>query len=177
MGFYTHGSRVGVAGRSFSSSNRMNPSSRLVVFQVEDGRYAVRLEDVERVVAAVELVPLPDAPDLVLGVFNLQGNVVPAIDTRRRLRLPARETGVSDQFLVVRAAGRVLALVADRVQGIVEAAAPEVTAADHVVPGLPGVEGVLRLPDGVVVIHDLARFLTLEDGRRLDAARRSLVAP
>ena len=106
MGFYTHRVRVGISGRRFSFIRRMNSFSRLVVFHVEDARYAVRLEDVERVVAAVELVPLPDAPDLVLGVFNLQGNVVPAIDTRRRLRLPARETGVSDQFLVVRAAGR-----------------------------------------------------------------------
>ena len=84
MGFYTHGSRVGISGRRFSFIRRMNSFSRLVVFHVEDARYAVRLEDVERVVAAVKLVPLPDAPDLVLGVFNLQGNVVPAIDTRRR---------------------------------------------------------------------------------------------
>jgi purine-binding chemotaxis protein CheW len=176
MGFYTHGSGAGLAGQPASFSKRMNSFSRLVVFQVEDGRYGVRFEDVERVVAAVELVPLPDAPDLVLGVFNLQGNVVPAIDTRLRLRLPSRELRVSDQFLVVRAAGRVLALVTDRVQGIVEAAALEVTATDHVVPGLPGVEGVLRLPDGVVVIHDLARFLSAEDGLRLDAARRRLAS-
>ena len=107
MGFYTHGSGAGLAGQPASFSKRMNSFSRLVVFQVEDGRYGVRFEDVERVVAAVELVPLPDAPDLVLGVFNLQGNVVPAIDTRLRLRLPSRELPVSDQFLAVRAAGRV----------------------------------------------------------------------
>lgn len=152
----------------------MNSSSRFVVFLVEGGRYAVRLEEVERVVAAVELVPLPDAPAVVLGVFNLQGTVVPAIDTRRRLRLPEREPGIADQFLVVRAAGRILALVADRVQGIVEMPAEAVSPASDVVPELAGVEGVLRLPDGVVVIHDLARFLSAEDGIRLDAARKRM---
>jgi purine-binding chemotaxis protein CheW len=154
----------------------MTTPSRFVVFLVGDGRYAVRLEDVDRVVAAVELVPLPDAPGLVLGVFNLRGTVVPAVDLRRRLRLSPREPGLSDQFLVVRAAGRVLALVADRVQGIVEMPAGAVSAAGAVGPELAGVEGVLRLPDGVVVIHDLARFLSAEDGLRLDAARSKLTS-
>lgn len=152
----------------------MNSASRFVVFLVEGRRYAVRLEEVERVVAAVELVPLPDAPAVVLGVFNLQGTVVPAIDTRRRLRLPGRDPGISDQFLVVLAAGRLLALVADRVQGIVEMPVEAVSPASDVVPELVGVEGVLRLPDGVVVIHDLARFLSAEDGIRLDAARKRM---
>ena len=153
----------------------MVTSSRFVVFLVEGGRYAVRLEEVERVVAAVELVPLPDSPAVVLGVFNLQGTVVPAIDTRRRLRLPGREPGIADQFLVVRAAGRILALVADRVQGIVEMPAAAISPAADVAPELAGVEGVLRLPDGVVVIHDLARFLSAEEGRRLDIAQRRRV--
>lgn len=152
----------------------MNSPARLVVFRVEDGRFAVRLEEVERVVAAVELAPLPDAPRLVLGVFNLQGRVIPALDLRRRLGRPEREPGVSDQFLVVRAAGRSLALVTDRVEGIVEFSAAELVPVGEFVPDLPGVEGVLRLPDGVVVIHDLARFLTVEEGLRLDAARERL---
>ncbi|MFM9030616.1 MAG: hypothetical protein ACKOTF_08030 [Opitutaceae bacterium] len=43
----------------------MNTVSRFVVFHVEGGRYAVRLEEVDRVVAAVEVVPLPDAPEVV----------------------------------------------------------------------------------------------------------------
>jgi purine-binding chemotaxis protein CheW len=152
----------------------MNSPARLVVFRVEDGRFAVRLEEVERVVAAVELAPLPDAPPLVLGVFNLQGRVIPALDLRRRLGRPEREPGVSDQFLVVRAAGRWLALVTDRVEGIVDFPAAELVPVADFVPDLPAVEGVLRLPDGVVVIHDLARFLSVEEGRRLDAARERL---
>jgi len=76
--------------------------------------------------------------------------------------------------MVVLAAGRLLALVADRVQGIVEMPVEAVSPASDVVPELVGVEGVLRLPDGVVVIHDLARFLSAEDGIRLDAARKRM---
>lgn len=152
----------------------MNSPARLVVFHVEDGRFAVRLDEVERVVAAVELAPLPDAPRLVLGVFNLQGSVIPALDLRRRLGRPEREPGLSDQYLVVRAAGRLLALVTDRVEGIFESSAGEVLPAAEVVPELPGVEGILRRPDGVVVIQDLARFLSVEEGLRLDAARERL---
>jgi purine-binding chemotaxis protein CheW len=152
----------------------MNPACRLVVFRVEEGRFAVRLEEVERVVAAVELAPLPDAPRLVLGVFNLQGRVIPALDLRRRLGRPERELGISDQFVVVRSAGRPLALVTDRVEGILEVPAAEPVPIGEVVPELPGVAGILRRPDGLVVIHDLARFLSPEEERLLGAAGERL---
>jgi purine-binding chemotaxis protein CheW len=60
------------------------------------------------------------------------------------------------------------------VEGIFESSAGEVLPAAEVVPELPGVEGILRRPDGVVVIQDLARFLSVEEGLRLDAARERL---
>jgi len=46
---------------------------------------------VEKVVRAVEITPLPKAPEIVVGVINAQGRILPVLDIRKRFRLPARE--------------------------------------------------------------------------------------
>jgi purine-binding chemotaxis protein CheW len=40
----------------------------------------------------------------------------------------------------------------------------------RVVPGVEYVAGIAKLPDGLIVIHDLERFLSLEEAGQLDAA-------
>ena len=59
---------------------------QIVVFALDEPRYALPLSAVERVVRAVEITPLPKAPEIVLGVINMQGQVVPAVDIRKRFR-------------------------------------------------------------------------------------------
>lgn len=72
----------------------MVTANPVVVLMLDDIRYAVALTSVERVVRAVEITPLPNAPDIVLGVINVQGRVVPVVDIRKRFRLPARAISV-----------------------------------------------------------------------------------
>lgn len=58
-------------------SNGQAERSELVVFRVEEQRYAVALEVVERVVQAVEVTPLPGSPAIVIGAINVAGRVSP----------------------------------------------------------------------------------------------------
>ena len=67
-----------------------NPSNHIVVFTLDEQRYALHLLAVERVVRAVEVTALPEAPEIVLGVVNVKGRIVPVINVRRRFRLPER---------------------------------------------------------------------------------------
>lgn len=147
----------------------MSSVVRYVLFSLDTGRFALALEAVERVVPALEITPLPGAPAIVLGVFNLQGRIIPVMNTRGRLGRPQREMALSDHLIVAKAAGRTVALWVDDVAGMMERAAQEVVPADAILPDLPQVTGVLRLSDGIVVIHDLERFLSGEEARTLDA--------
>jgi purine-binding chemotaxis protein CheW len=70
---------------------RMNKATQLVVFALDEQRYALRLTAVERIVRAVEVTPLPKAPQIVLGVIDAQGRIIPVVDVRQRFRLTERE--------------------------------------------------------------------------------------
>jgi purine-binding chemotaxis protein CheW len=148
----------------------MDPAHQLVVFTMDEQRYALQLAAVESVVRMVEVTLLPQAPQIVLGVINAQGRIIPVVDIRRRFRLPARDIRLSDHLLIARTARRTVALALDAVTGIVEGSAQAVITAEEILPGLEYVEGVIKLEDGLILIHDLDTLLSLEEEQTLAAA-------
>ena len=142
----------------------------LVIFALDQGRYALPLERVERAVRMVEVTPLPKAPAIVRGVVNVQGRLVPVIDLRRRFALPERAAALGDQLLIARSATLSVAMIVDTVLDVAECDAQEVIASASVVPGTDYVQGIAKLADGMVLIHDLDRFLSLDEAQALDQA-------
>ncbi len=143
---------------------------RIVVFALDDRRYGLPLSAVERIVRMVDVTPLPRAPEIVLGVVNVQGRIIPALNLRRRFRLPERNFALSDQLIIASTTARQVALVADAVAGVLEYSPQEAVEPHDIVPGIEYVDGVVKLPDGLVLIHDLDQFLSLEEETALSQA-------
>jgi purine-binding chemotaxis protein CheW len=117
----------------------------------------------------VEVTPLPKAPEIVLGVVNVHGRVIPVLSIRRRVGLIEGETSLSDHIIVADTASRSVALVVDAVIGVVERTAEEITVAEKIVPGTEYVEGIAKLEEGMLFIHNLDRFLSQhEEGQLRD---------
>src|ERR1700686_1003281 len=148
----------------------MSELAQLVVFRLDERRYALPLAVVERVVRAVDVTPLPKAPPIVLGAIDVHGRVLPVLNVRRRFLIPDREIGPADWFLLAHTARHTVVLVVDESEGVVERPQAEIVLSTRVAPGLEQFPGVLRLDDGLVLIHDLERFLSLDEARALDEA-------
>lgn len=133
-------------------------SNQILVFTLDEPRYALNLLAVERVVRAVEIMPLPKAPPFVLGVINVQGQIIPVVDIRQRLHLPLRDLASDDQFILAHTSRRRVALVVDSVVGTRQLADRELVNADQVLPGAEYIHGVAKLEDGLVLICDLDQF-------------------
>lgn len=140
------------------------------VLTLEDMRIALPLPCVERVVRAVHLAALPSAPDIVLGVVNLAGRVIPVVNMRRRFRLPERDISLTDLLVIARTGHRTVALVVDHASGVFEYAEPDVVNADTIFPGLEYLDGIMKLGANLILIHNLDRFLSLEEAASLDRA-------
>lgn len=142
----------------------------LVVWTLDTQRYALPFFAVERVVRAVEVTPLPDTPEIVSGIVNVQGKVIPVVNVRRRFHLPQRDTALNDLLVLARSARRDVAFFADTVAGLVDYPENSVVLSDVIVPGMGCVAGVAKLVDGMILIQDLDRFLSLDEEDALDAA-------
>lgn len=143
---------------------------RLVVFRLEQQRYALHLDAVERSVRAAEVTLLPKSPGIVLGVVDVAGRVLPVLDVRRRFGLPQRGILPADQFLIARTTHHTVVLAVDETQGIIERAAASIARPGQIAPGLEQIQGIVQLDDGLVLIHDLEKFLSLDESLALDRA-------
>jgi purine-binding chemotaxis protein CheW len=145
----------------------------LVVFAL-DGQYALHLGNVERVVRAAEVTPLPRSPNIVLGVINAQGTILPVVNVRRRFRLMEREMEPTDRLIIAKTSLRRVALLVDSVTGVIERTMADVVPAAAIVPQTQYVEGVTKLNENILLVHDLDSFLSLDEERALDDALNSI---
>lgn len=136
---------------------------RLVVFNLDAYGFALSLAAVDRVIHAIAVRPLSKAPEIVLGVINLQGRILPVIDLRKRFNLPGRELLLSDQFIIARTSTKTIALVVDEVIDVVERSERDVIEANEIFPGIGSMEGVFKLGDEMIFIHDLNKCLSVEE--------------
>jgi purine-binding chemotaxis protein CheW len=143
---------------------------QLVVFTLDDQRYAVSLSVVERVVRMVEITPVPHIPAIVLGVINAQGRIIPVVNVRKRFCLPARTPHLGDQLLIARTSKRSVALVVDAVNEVMTLSSQEVVLGETILAHLDSVTGVVKRHDGLILIHDFDRFLSLEEEQALHDA-------
>jgi purine-binding chemotaxis protein CheW len=146
-------------------------ATRLVIFRLDEQRYAIALEQVDRVLSRVALARFPQAPDIVDGIFDLHGELIPAVNVRKRFRMGERMPALSDQMIVVQTPRRRLAFLVDAVEAVTSVSPGEIAAPEMLVPGLGHVRGIMRLPgDGIVFIHDVDTFLSLEEEAHLCVA-------
>jgi purine-binding chemotaxis protein CheW len=148
----------------------MKENMLMVAFRLSGERYAIELQAVERVVRAVALTPLPGAPRAIRGVFSLQGRIVPVGDLRLRLGLPEREVAIEDQIVLACSPSRVLGVLTEGATEVLSCPADFIERSEHVLQGAEAIAGIGRLPSGLILIHDLARFLSSAEERALDEA-------
>lgn len=146
----------------------------LVVFRVGEQRCALRIAEVERVVRAVEITPLPDAPGGVPGVVNIKGTIVPVYNLRTRLRLPERDLSPDDHLILARSRGQLIGLLADEVSGVTTVGAGDIIPSDDILPGLDRISGAFRLHGEIIFIYGAGEFLSPDETEKLS---RAIITP
>lgn len=157
------------------SSGSTGPPSQsalvpLLTFDVGGRRFAVAAAAVREITLAVATTPLPKAPPIVEGVIDVHGTLVPVLDIRRRFGLPPIPVAPEHHLLIAQAGRRVVALRVDHAIDLVSVNEDAIESAARVVPGVEFVAGIVKLPDGLTLIHDLDRFLSLEEAGQVAAA-------
>lgn len=142
----------------------------LLTFETADRRFALPARLLREVVRAVAISPLPRAPPIVEGIINYRGTLVPVLGIRQRFGLPPLPLAPEQHFLIAQAGSQPVALRVDRALDLVSIEESLIQPVDPVAPGAEYVAGLAKLPDGLLVIHDLERFLSLQETHHLEAA-------
>ncbi|NVO02215.1 MAG: chemotaxis protein CheW [Bacteroidetes bacterium] len=139
-------------------------------FLLDEQKYALAIDVLIRVIHSLYITPLPKSPEIILGIINIEGNLIPVADLRKRFRIRQKNIELKDQFIIAQTKTRQISLVVDKVGDIINISQDEIINEKNILPEMPYIKGLIALEDGVILINDLDAFLNLEEEKMLDQA-------
>jgi purine-binding chemotaxis protein CheW len=141
--------------------------SRVCVFTIDDGCYAVDLRHIREVLPIESITPIPGMPPVVIGMTNVRGSVVPIVDLRLLLGLRPRQ--LPPFAVVLRHADYELAILVDRSPEImtvrpdqfelIQSSSEDSEAGRHIV------NGKLNINNTVARILDVTQLVVFLDSK------------
>jgi purine-binding chemotaxis protein CheW len=118
---------------------------------------------VQEIIRYQEMTPVPLAHPVVRGLINLRGQIVTAIDLRRRLDLPDRAAGTLPVNVVVQTDDGAVSLLVDEIGDVLEVSDRQFERPPETLRGLARdlIRGAYKLPDRLLLILDTDRTVSL----------------
>lgn len=135
--------------------------SQWVTFFLDGEMYGVNVLQVQEVLRVNEIAPVPGAPEYVLGIINLRGNIVTVIDTRQRFGLREKELDDTSRIVIIEVANNVIGILVDSVAEVVYLRESEIESAPNVGSGDSSryIQGVSNRDSKLLILVDLNKLL------------------
>lgn len=136
-----------------------------VTFQLEEETYGINVMQVREVLRYTEIAPVPGAPDYVLGIINLRGNVVTVIDTRSRFGLMEGEITDNTRIIVIESERQVIGILVDSVAEVVYLRSSEIDTTPSVGTDESSkfIQGVSNREGKLLILVDLNKLLSEDE--------------
>ncbi len=156
---------------------RVRPTRAILTFLVASETYGVDILDIREIIKIREITEVPRTPKFLLGVISVRGTIIPVVDLRLRLRLPAMPPTRAARILVVVQEGEPFGLLVDAVVGVMRLGESEIEmppsgfAEDNFLGGIGRYRAGRK--DRLVVLLNLAAAVSLEFARKKTESKSS----
>jgi len=151
----------------------MEQTSQYCTFFLDKLLFGIELRGVQEVIRFVEMTPVPLAPDVVSGLINLRGQIVTAIDLRRRLELTPRPPELLPGNVVVRSDDGPVSLLVDEIGDVVEVHEDSFEQPPETLQGSlrSVITGVHKLDDRLLHVLDREKACLIQEAELTGAER------
>lgn len=130
-----------------------------VTFTLEGQLYGLPIEVVQEIQQLVQFTPLPDTAHWLVGLIDIRGSVIPAIDLRALLGIATREFTLETPMVFCRVRGHVVCLIVDGVEDVVDIPVGGLQPPTSLYSMADRMIGMVRLPQGLVLMLDIDRLV------------------
>jgi purine-binding chemotaxis protein CheW len=132
-----------------------------------DGHYfGLDVLKVQEIIRYQEMTRVPLAPSVVRGLINLRGQIVTAIDLRRRLEMKDRPAGQLPVNVVVQTEDGAVSLLVDEIGDVLQVSEAAFERPPETLngPARELIRGAYKLADRLLLILDTERTVNLAGG-------------
>jgi purine-binding chemotaxis protein CheW len=132
-------------------------------FFIQGLLFGVEVETVQEVIRHLDMTGIPLAPSVVAGLINLRGQIVTAIDLRRRLGVCDRLEGELPMNVVVRTGDGAVSLLVDEIGDVVEVEGNNFEPTPDTLSGTSRelIRGVYKLKNELLLVLDTQRSVNI----------------
>ena len=133
----------------------------LATFYVGDALCGIDILNIQEINKQMEMTTVPQAPDYVMGILNLRGQIVTVIDLEKKLNLGKTELNDTSRNIIVNAQGEYIGMLVSRISDVVEAAWDKMEPPPANIGGLQGkyFKGVFKTKEHLIGILDVEKIL------------------
>ncbi|HEU4587338.1 MAG TPA: chemotaxis protein CheW [Gemmatimonadales bacterium] len=144
----------------------MSAPRRYCTFYLDGHCFGIDVMQVQEVIRFQQMTPVPLVSKQIAGLINLRGQIVTAIDLRRRLELPARPAGVQPMNLVVRSGGGAVSFLVDEIGDVVEVTDESYERPPETLRGIARqlIPGTHKLSDRLLLVLDADSAVAVANG-------------
>jgi purine-binding chemotaxis protein CheW len=126
--------------------------------------FGVEVERVQEVIRYQEMTPVPLAPRAIRGLINLRGQIVTAIDLRRRLDLPELSGDRLPMNIVIRGEEGPISLLVDKIAEVIDPTDKVLEPAPATLsgPSRELIRGACQFPGRLLLVLDLDKTLMVK---------------
>ena len=153
------------AAKAQANNNADGHLVELATFYVGDALCGMNILKVQEINKLMQMTKVPQAPDYVLGILNLRGQIVTIIDLGKKLGLGETDVDSDPRNIIVNSTGGYVGLLVRKIGDVVEA---DMTKKERPPANMRGIQGefftgVYKTPSALIGILDIDKVLSIED--------------
>ena len=148
----------------------MEKDLQIVGFRIGNETYGVHIGAVREIVRVPEITAVPSAPDLIEGVINLRGKIIPVMDLRKRFGHTEILHDKKNRILVVELKNKLIGLIVNAASEVLKIPPSEIEAPGSVFSEGESsyVTGVGKLKGRLIILLDITKLLHRPEYKRLE---------
>lgn len=145
----------------------MSQRKQFCTFYLDSRLFGVDVLKIQEVLRFQPMTEVPLAPAVIRGLLNLRGSIVSTLDLRRRFAMPPLDSDTLPTNVVAQTPSGLISLLVDRIGDVVEVEQADFEPPPETLDATARelIDGVYKLPSGLLLILNVERALELEPAR------------
>jgi len=150
---------------------KISAENQFLTFKVADEEYGVDVLKVQEIIRYREPTKMPNAPDIVKGVINFRGEVIPMVDLRKKFNLELIDYDDFTVVIILEVKSKIVGIIVDMVSDMLsfndEDIQTNLEFGSHV--DMRFIKGMARLEDRLIILLYLDKLLSFEEYKAISS--------
>jgi len=155
---------------------KISAENQFLTFKVADEEYGVDVLKVQEIIRYRKPTKMPNAPDIVKGVINFRGEVIPMVDLRKKFNLELKEYDHFTVVIILEVKSKIVGIIVDKVSDMLsfndEDIQTNLQFGSHV--DMKFIKGMARIEDRLIILLYLDKLLSFEEYKAISSVNNEV---